>query len=155
MRVFWDLRAYGSRVLRSASLVPALLTVLAATGLGQVVPTPTPADSRSFVSHVLTNTAVFEAIMIYVFGLIVVVLEYVLLRKAQAKPEEVLRTFTITLIIILSLTVLTNGSERAEFTPIIGLFGTIIGYLLGSKGERSRKPAEKVSQDSGKDQSIE
>jgi hypothetical protein len=85
-----------------------------------------------FVYKVLGNTAVFESIMIYIFGIFVVTMEYRLLKRANATPESILRVFTITLIIVLSLTVLNSGSDKTDFTPIIGLFGTIIGYMLGS-----------------------
>ena len=86
--------------------------------------------------------------MIYVFGFFVVAIEFVLLRRSRARPEEILRVFTITLIIVLSLTVLVNGSEKAEFSPVIGLFGTIIGYLLGSSNARPRADAERSNSES-------
>jgi hypothetical protein len=101
-----------------------------------------------FVYKVLGNTAVFESIMIYVFGIFVVSLEYVLLKRANAHPEAILRVFTITLIIVLSLTVLNSGSDKTDFTPIIGLFGTIIGYMLGSSRQVPRSPTSQQGEES-------
>ena len=104
---------------------------------------------RQFGVHVLGNTAVFENVLVYCFGVFVVSLEYSLLKKSKASAEDILRVFTITLVIILSLTMLTSGSETAEYTPIIGLFGTIIGYLLGAKQNAPRSPTGNDRGDGG------
>ncbi len=89
--------------------------------------------------------------MVYIFGFFVIGIEFLLLRKAKARPEEILRVFTLTLIIILSLTVLTSGSDKAEYTPIIGLFGTIIGYLLGASSTNRHDTWQRPPLDSTED----
>src|SRR4051812_40403855 len=56
-----------------------------------------------------------------------------LLRAKRANPDDVLRTFAVTLVIIGSLFAMTAGFSSAQIAPIVGLFGTIIGYITGRR----------------------
>jgi hypothetical protein len=70
--------------------------------------------------------------LILVFGLIIVGVEYLLLRNRQHdKVEEFSKFFVITVIIIGTLVLIGSGLDNNQIAPAVGLFGTIAGYLLG------------------------
>lgn len=75
----------------------------------------------------------------FIFTLMVVVLavaalsmQFLLLRKNKAvQPEDSLRIFGVTLILVGTLFFITAGFDSEQIAPALGLFGTIAGYLLG------------------------
>lgn len=70
--------------------------------------------------------------LILLFGLIIVAVEYLLLRNRQHdKVEEFSKFFVITVIIIGTLVLIGSGLDNNQIAPAVGLFGTIAGYLLG------------------------
>jgi hypothetical protein len=77
---------------------------------------------------------------ILLFGLGVVVIEFLLLRKARVTAEEALRVYAVTLIIVGTLFAITAGFDSNQIAPAMGLFGTIAGYLLGKRSSMSEKP---------------
>jgi hypothetical protein len=70
---------------------------------------------------------------ILLFGLGVIVIEFLLLRKARVTAEEALRVYAVTLIIVGTLFAITAGFDSNQIAPAMGLFGTIAGYLLGKR----------------------
>jgi len=76
---------------------------------------------------------------ILLFGLGVVVIEFLLLRKARVTAEEALRVYAVTLIIVGTLFAITAGFDSNQIAPAMGLFGTIAGYLLGKRAALSEK----------------
>ena len=76
---------------------------------------------------------------ILLFGLGVVVIEFLLLRKAHVTAEEALRVYGVTLIIVGTLFAITAGFDSNQIAPAMGLFGTIAGYLLGKRAAPSEK----------------
>jgi hypothetical protein len=58
-------------------------------------------------------------------------LEYRLLKQSGSKPADILRVFSLTLIIVGTIFALTSGFDSQQIAPAIGLFGTLAGYLLG------------------------
>lgn len=77
---------------------------------------------------------------ILVFGLIVLVLQFMLIRSSRnAGPEDCLRLFTVTMIIAGTLALIAIGYTANQIGPALGLFGTIIGYLLGKTDEYNKE----------------
>jgi putative copper export protein len=69
-------------------------------------------------------------------GLIIVILEFVLFYRARERvsANEIMRTFSTTLILIAVVALLGIGYNQTQVQPALGLFGTLLGYLMG-RGE--------------------
>ncbi|MBD3807119.1 MAG: hypothetical protein IE880_00220 [Epsilonproteobacteria bacterium] len=79
-----------------------------------------------------------------VFTFIIFVLALILMNnriKDGKEPSEILKTFGIPLIVVSSVFIVITGLEMTKLTPVIGLLGTIAGYLLGRQ-ESSKKELE-------------
>lgn len=84
----------------------------------------------------LSWQSVALSLIVLVFGTYVVTLQYKLLLAAKGQPGDALRGLTVTTIVVLALAIVSSGFGRDQITPVLGLFGTIVGYLLGA-GSRS------------------
>ncbi len=72
------------------------------------------------------------SLLVMVFGLVVVLGEFVLLyRRPEVAVEDLLKVIAVTLILIGTLMALTAGFSSEQIAPAMGLFGTIAGYMLG------------------------
>ena len=71
--------------------------------------------------------------MVLFFGLVVFLLEYLVLTKNDITitSYNILSIFSITLIVIGTMFLLTSAYSVRQIAPAMGLFGTIAGYLLG------------------------
>jgi hypothetical protein len=70
----------------------------------------------------------------YILGLSVLFLiaESALLWRAKAAPDAVMRTLIVTLVVTLGIcSLIIGGGDQQQYGPIVGLFGSIIGFLLG------------------------
>jgi Kef-type K+ transport system membrane component KefB len=81
----------------------------------------------------LTSFEFYLSLEVLVFGIIVVVLEYLAIRRRSTQVEDILRIYAVTLIIIGTLFGITAGFGSEQIAPAMGLFGTIAGYLLGRR----------------------
>jgi hypothetical protein len=87
----------------------------------------------------LSSIELWLAFAIIAFGLVVLSMQFLLLRRAGSnEPDDVLRLFTVTLIVIGTLALIAIGYSSQQIAPALGLFGTILGYLLGKSDERIR-----------------
>lgn len=73
------------------------------------------------------------------FGALVLILAVFLLRKTEVSAESVLRVFGTILIIVCSIFLVVAGYTDQQMGPVMGLLGTIAGYLLG-KGNGNPPP---------------
>jgi hypothetical protein len=78
---------------------------------------------KNYVSDNIYNLVLY----ILAFGLIALIIQSILLWRANGNAEDILKNITITLVITLGICALTIGYDQAQISPIIGLFGTIIG----------------------------
>jgi hypothetical protein len=78
------------------------------------------------------------------FAMILLACVTILLRreKEHVEPEQILRTFGILVIIFAAIFLVIAGYSDTQITPVIGLLGTIAGYLLGRKIEPSKPKAD-------------
>lgn len=107
---------------------------------------PPPPIARS--DRYLSNPETQLTITVAILGLIALVLESLLLKRVKhLQAEETLRVFALTLIVIGTLFFVCAGFSAQQIAPAVGLFGTVVGYLLGQaagKGEKSNGETEKT-----------
>jgi len=73
------------------------------------------------------------------FAAFCVLLSGVLLWRANASADHVLRSVGVISIVAFSAVLLIVGYNNEQLTPIIGLFGAIAGYLLGKESKGPSK----------------
>ncbi len=78
------------------------------------------------------------------FAMILLACVTILLRRERehVEPEQILRTFGILVIIFAAIFLVIAGYSDTQITPVIGLLGTIAGYLLGRKIEPPKPKAD-------------
>lgn len=96
----------------------------------QVTPPPIGEGGQEFGPQ-KTMQEIYMSIAVLVFGLLVVVAQTLLFYRQKADVEEAFKYFIVTLIIIGALFLVTAGYGNEQIAPILGLLGTIAGYLLG------------------------
>lgn len=79
------------------------------------------------VTDAMTISAVVLA-----FGLLVILLSAYLIRSGK-HTEDVLRIFGTILIIVMAVFLVVAGYTDKQIAPVMGLLGTIVGYLLGKE----------------------
>jgi hypothetical protein len=91
--------------------------------------TPAPGKSWWRADEAMTISSIVLA-----FGVFVLLLSTWLLRKTEVTADAVLRIFGTILIIIGALFLVVAGYTDVQMGPVMGLLGTIAGYLLGKSG---------------------
>ncbi len=86
---------------------------------------------------ILTDREYFLSIAVLVFGLVIILLEFFLLIKRQDTPQSILLIIVTTLIVIAGLFIITAGLTTEQVAPAFGLYGAIVGYLLGRESSAS------------------
>jgi hypothetical protein len=84
-------------------------------------------------SAVLQQTALIETGAVLLFGIVCICLQAFLLWYVRASAEAILRNISVTLVATLGIGVVMTGYPQQQISPILGLFGTIIGFLLGQQ----------------------
>lgn len=82
------------------------------------------------------------SLVILVFGFIVLMAEFLLLRKVPCNAEQLLRIFGITLIVMGALLIIPAGFNAQAIAPAMGLLGTIAGYLLSQRSTAGKEVAK-------------
>lgn len=84
------------------------------------------------------------------FGLIVVCLQLLSLRRVSTvSADDIARNCAITMVITASIVLIITGYNSNQIAPAFGLFGTIIGYLLGSSNAHRSRPDIATTPDNG------
>jgi hypothetical protein len=85
----------------------------------------------------LAYLAALLSFAVLVFGLIILGLEIlVVLKSSKAWDIHSVRLLGLTLSIVAGLFLVTAGYSQEQIAPLIGLLGTIVGYLLGQTESR-------------------
>lgn len=95
-----------------------------------------------------TQNAMTMSSVVLVFGLVVIVICAGLMRASRPSSEAVLRVFGTVLIITGALFLVVAGYDDKQMAPVMGLLGTLAGYLLGkapAAGEGSGADRERRS----------
>jgi hypothetical protein len=78
-------------------------------------------------------------ISIILFAVIVFAFMWLCL-KAGHRPGDTLRLATMPMVIVAAIFLVLLGFSNEQMTPVIGLLGTLIGYVLGSATVRGASP---------------
>jgi hypothetical protein len=105
-------------------------------------PRANPEGSPTNTPRVWTAIEIVLSVAILLFGLIVIGLQTWLVCKKSLSwsANEVIRAYGLTLIITGALLLVTAGYSNQQMSPVIGLLGSIVGYLLGSSEKSSKAP---------------
>jgi hypothetical protein len=107
---------------------------------------PPPNGSRKGI-HPYSFLTAFEfwlCLIVLIFGAVVLIFEYCLVKGVKHDSEDILRICTITLIVIGTLFAITAGFSAEQIAPAMGLFGTVAGYLLGRRSVEKREIPENL-----------
>ena len=131
---------YASNKVRSASgqSLDELLTAM-----NTVPPAAAPHDESSGQPWT-PSLVTCLSISLLVFGLIICGLSAFLLCKDK-NVGDVIRAFALPLIIVSAVMLVVAGYSDRQITSVIGLLGTIAGYLLGSRAASREAPLPAVS----------
>lgn len=88
-----------------------------------------------------TEQEVWLSIGVLIFGVVVILAQAILMLKREETLGESFKYLSVTLIIVGALFLVTAGYGNTQIAPIIGLLGTVAGYLLGRSqmGEGTKK----------------
>jgi NhaP-type Na+/H+ or K+/H+ antiporter len=120
--------------------ISALALGLAAAGLALAQddlpanPEPlseTVAGVRSLFNPI-DQVSFWLAVIFLVFGFVVLLLQlYLLTRVRDLQADDVAKNCALTVVVIASVVLLIAGYNSEQLGPVFGLFGTMIGYVLG------------------------
>jgi hypothetical protein len=90
-------------------------------------------------NHWTNDTSLVMAILISIVCLAILVMEFFLIKSDKIKNEHAVRVYLVTIIIYGSIFLVAAGYDNNHIAPIIGLLGTIAGYMLS--GLKNEKPS--------------
>jgi hypothetical protein len=138
-------------------IVALISFVLVTPAAGQQTPRPAPPDlpnpstggnlGRVGLTEFFSSRTPYEfwlTCIIILFGLVVILLLLWHFRSiADRRGEDVARSVVVVTVIVGTLILVTAGYSNDQIAPAFGLFGTIVGYILGRLTPRSpdRDPA--------------
>lgn len=102
------------------------LSQVPAAPVKTIVPPPAAGPEWWSNQNAMTMSAV-----VLIFGIVVLVLCAGLMRSSRPSPEAILRVFGTVLIITGALFLVVAGYTDQQVAPVMGLLGTLAGYLLG------------------------
>jgi hypothetical protein len=105
----------------------------------------TPVEDSTVWWSVKEAMTISSAILIFgvlVMGLMVF-LTFTRAKTRTLEVDQLLRLFVTPLIIILAVFLVVAGYSDKQISPVIGLLGTIAGYLLGKAKNQRNEPAGK------------
>lgn len=140
------MRAFAvlSLVLMSISILPTALAEgdppAPAPSMSMENPPPEAPPSRasSGLDRVLTDVEVALSLAVLGFGLVALLVLFLLMWKTGFDYQAGLKITTVTLVIVGTLFIITAGFDSEQIAPAMGLFGTITGYLLGRENPKGK-----------------
>jgi hypothetical protein len=130
------------RYLSSMWLMLTVITIILMPGssIAQGIGNP-PAQQIAGFESFMTSREMWLSLFILIFGLAIIGVQYALLRGVVDRHiSEIFKLFTVSLIIIGTLLLISAGFNSEQIAPALGLFGTIAGYILArSADELSRR----------------
>jgi hypothetical protein len=102
-----------------------------ATPSGINNPPPEPEDDSANTITPMSRLEFQLSIIVLCFGLIVIIIEFFLIKTKKISSEDTIKFVVITLIVTSTLFLITAGYSNDQIAPAVGLLGTIAGYLLG------------------------
>jgi hypothetical protein len=71
------------------------------------------------------------AVLVLLFGTLVILSASITLKGKTVTPEQALRFYGVIVILIGTILLIVAGLSNNQIAPAVGLFGTLAGYLLG------------------------
>lgn len=81
--------------------------------------------------------------IVLLFGIIVIVIAAMLVRRSNS-PQDLLRTIGTLLIVVCAVFLVVAGYSDQQIAPVMGLLGTIAGYILGRTPTSAQADAPNV-----------
>lgn len=78
----------------------------------------------------------FLTASVLAFGLFVIIIMAILVWR-QSPTGDILRLFTVPMVIVAAVFLVVTGFSNSQITPVIGLLGTLAGYVLGVQSQKS------------------
>ncbi len=79
-----------------------------------------------------SNWEIYLSLGVLAFGLVLIIFTgIVALKKNSGWDQEATRIFAVSVIVTAGLFLMTAGYSDQQVSPMFGLLGTIVGYLLG------------------------
>jgi hypothetical protein len=97
-------------------------------------PLPNPSSGGNLIDFIFKKSPYefWLTCLIIAFGLTVLALYIYAIRNIEnCRPEDVSRALIVITVITGSLVLITAGYSNEQIAPAFGLFGTVIGYMLG------------------------
>lgn len=128
-----------------------LVLTLAAANAGPVfaqepaLPSNAPPQGEALgLYNPIDQVSFWLAMLFLAFGVLVIVLQLLALsRVAHLTADDVVKNCALTLVVIASVVLLIAGYNSQQLGPVFGLFGTMIGYVLGRTSSPHPKPEDK------------
>ena len=78
----------------------------------------------------------FLTLSVLIFGILIIIIMAILVLN-HSSAGEVLRLFTVPLVIVAAVFLVVTGYSQDQITPVIGLLGTLAGYILGVQSQKT------------------
>jgi uncharacterized membrane protein YhaH (DUF805 family) len=127
-------------------LSAAMAGPAAAQAVAPLAASPPPDEVLSSGVKSLLNpidqVSFWLAVLFLIFGFVVLVLQLYMLRRVHdLQADDVAKNCALTIVVIASVVLFIAGYNSSQLGPIFGLFGTMIGYVLGRSSLSRRRPA--------------
>ena len=134
------------KTIASAIILFPVTAIAAGNDNGMVTPSQEVAV-RGTSDFAPTQTQLYELGFVALIGLATLAVQAAMLFRSNASVQDTTRMTMVTLIITLAVGTLVMGYDERQIAPVLGLFGSIVGYLLG-RGDRpagrpGREPARR------------
>lgn len=93
-----------------------------------------PTEENSFVF----DDGLFLSLCLLVFSLFVFSLMTYLIKLGK-QPDQILKVFGSVLIVVAAVFLIVAGYSEKQIAPVIGLLGTVAGYILGKSSDKYNK----------------
>lgn len=101
---------------------------------------PSDAAKMAEVGGPHFNQEIQFTLLIILFALVSLLFLYLAAKEGKATPFF-LRIYLITIIVFGTLAIVASAYTTEQIAPVVGLFGTIAGYVLGKSDGSNETPA--------------
>jgi uncharacterized protein YjeT (DUF2065 family) len=111
------------------------------------------AQNESDLWRYITSYEFALAVLVLLFGVLVILSASMTLKGKSVTPEQALRFYGVIVILIGTILLIVAGLSNNQIAPAVGLFGTLAGYLLG-KNQSSETGAQTGSKSGAADENA-
>jgi hypothetical protein len=133
------------RILLAVMATGLLMGAAFAQQVPAVAPNPPQGGNLSGPFNPLSSMQFWLCALTVGFGLIVLAGQFYLLRRVQSlSADDIVKNCSISIVIVGAMILIIAGYDSQQTAQAFGLFGTIIGYLLGRSSARRDQTKEAV-----------